>query len=133
MTTHPTTDAAELDDLLAAWTAAERDGDAAALDDLLTDDFVGIGPVGFVLPKAIWVTRHEMGLSFDELELRDVSTHRYGDAAIAVAQQHSIGTSQAGPTFPETRVAITAVRDDDRLRIAGIQYSFIAGAPGSPV
>jgi len=42
---------------LQQWAAAERAGDATALGELLTEDFVGIGPVGFALPKAAWVGR----------------------------------------------------------------------------
>jgi hypothetical protein len=45
----------DIDDLLAQWAEAERTGDAGRLDALLTDDFVGIGPVGFVLDKDAWV------------------------------------------------------------------------------
>ena len=46
------------------WAAAERAGDAAATARLLTDDFAGIGPVGYVLPKDAWPARHADGLRF---------------------------------------------------------------------
>jgi ketosteroid isomerase-like protein len=58
-----------IDDVLTSWVDAERRGDARALDDLLTDDFLGIGPVGFVLPKAAWVDRFENGLRYAALSL----------------------------------------------------------------
>jgi hypothetical protein len=54
-----------LDAFLDGWTTAERHEDAAATARLLTDDFVGIGPVGFVLDKAAWLRRYGEGLSYD--------------------------------------------------------------------
>ena len=34
-------------DLVRRWAAAEQQNDAGQLDGLLTDDFVGVGPLGF--------------------------------------------------------------------------------------
>ena len=42
---------ADLATFLATWADAERDGDGATTDRLLSDDFIGIGPVGLQLPK----------------------------------------------------------------------------------
>ena len=54
----------DIDHALAAWTAAERDGDAAALDTLLTDEFTAVGPLGFILPKQAWLARHRPGVGY---------------------------------------------------------------------
>jgi ketosteroid isomerase-like protein len=117
----------ELDELVTEWTAAERNGERDALDALLTDDFVGIGPVGFMLPKPAWLSRFDQGLRYDDLHLDEISTRRYGDAAVIVAHQHAKGFHQDQPTPLETRVSVVATRQRDGApwRIASIQYSFI--------
>jgi Domain of unknown function (DUF4440) len=38
-------------DLVASWAKAEEANDPAALDRLLAADFVGVGPLGFVLGR----------------------------------------------------------------------------------
>lgn len=38
-------------DLVRRWTATEQQNDAGSLDGLLADDFVGVGPLGFVLTR----------------------------------------------------------------------------------
>ena len=121
----------ELEDVITRWTESERSGDAATLDALLTDDFVGIGPVGFTLDKQAWLSRFDQGLSYDHLELDEVSIRRHGDAAIVVAHQHAQGMARETPTPPDTRVSFVLVPDADQVRIAGVQYSFI-GPPLGP-
>jgi ketosteroid isomerase-like protein len=113
-----------IDDLLTTWVECERTGDVSGLDGLLADDFVGVGPIGFVLDKASWLHRFEMGLGYSRLELDEVTTHRHGDTAVVVARQHAEGAAGAMPAFPDLRVSFTVVVDEDRLRIAGMQYSF---------
>ena len=117
----------------ATWTEAERTGDADPLDALLADDFVGIGPVGFVLDQPAWLGRSDRGLRYDELALDEV------DASTATATPPSSSPASApsarprgNPTPPDTRVSFTVVADDDELRIAGMQYSFIGPPMGAP-
>jgi hypothetical protein len=38
-------------DLVQRWAAAEQENDAGRLEGLLADDFVGVGPLGFVLSR----------------------------------------------------------------------------------
>ena len=42
-------------DLVRRWAAAEQQNDAGSLDGLLADDFVGVGPLGFVLTREQWL------------------------------------------------------------------------------
>jgi hypothetical protein len=43
------------------WAVAEQRGDAAFLEGTLTDDFVGVGPLGFMLNKQQWLGRFAGG------------------------------------------------------------------------
>jgi ketosteroid isomerase-like protein len=122
----------DIDQLLTTWADAERTGDVTALDEILTDDFLGIGPVGFVLDKPAWLTRFDHGLRYDDLRLEEVSIRRHGDAALVVAHQRAVGSHAGNPTPPDTRVSFTVVAEGDGMRIAGAQYSFIGAPLGAP-
>ena len=73
----------EITTFLTAWADAERDRDTEFLEANLTDDFVGVGPLGFQLPKPAWLARHrgddlryEM---FDLDEVADETPHSIAD------------------------------------------------------
>jgi ketosteroid isomerase-like protein len=121
----PTTATATVSATLDEWKQAERTGDRERLGELLTDDFVGIGPVGFVLPRHAWLDRFGPDLRYDHLDLDEVSVRTNGDTTIVVAHQHAAGEARGNPVPPDTRVSFVMVPDRGRRRIAGIQYSFI--------
>jgi ketosteroid isomerase-like protein len=121
-----------IDQLLERWTGAERAGDAASLGELLVDDFVGIGPVGFVLDKGGWLGRFEHGLGYEQLALEEVLVRRHGDATIVVAHQHAVASHTGNPTPADLRLSCTVVDEGGALRIAAMQYSFIGAPPPGP-
>jgi ketosteroid isomerase-like protein len=123
----------EIEELVRAWTDAEQQGDVEVLDRLLVDDFAGIGPVGFVLPKQAWLARFDQGLSYDALALDAVDIRRYGDAAVVVAEQHAQGSHQGNPTPADTRLSMVTTRyGSGDWRIAAIQYSFLGPPAAAP-
>ncbi|HZP29967.1 MAG TPA: nuclear transport factor 2 family protein [Acidimicrobiia bacterium] len=123
-----------IDELLAEWIESERNLDALGLGTLLTDDFVGVGPVGFVLDRDGWLGRFEYGLRYDDLHLDEVTIHEHGDTAVVVAHQHAVGRAGDTPTPPDTRVSFTLVTDEnDERKIAAMQYSFIGPPLGTKV
>jgi ketosteroid isomerase-like protein len=122
----------EIDEFLAGWTAAEKTGDPAALDELLIDDFLAVGPLGFTLTKREWVERHEGGLRYETFGLHDAQVRRYGDAAVVVARQVGQRTYQGNPVPAEVGATMILVRQTTGWRLAGCHLSFIAGTPGAP-
>ena len=123
----------DLTTFLTTWADAERDGDAAITDRLLTDDFIGVGPVGFQLPKRAWLGRQTGGaLHYDTLSLDEITTREYGDCAITTARWNARGTAQGNPIPEATRVTLVTVRDAGQWRLATIHFSFIADPPAGP-
>ncbi len=121
-----------IDSLLSEWTAAERAGDAEQLATLLTDDFYGVGPLGYILPKAAWTGRHLQGLEYEAFDLDEIQLHLYGDVALVTARHRAVGTHQGQP-LPETlRVTLVVVSDSGTARLACVHMSFIGGTPGTP-
>jgi ketosteroid isomerase-like protein len=125
----------QIDEFLTRWTDAERTADVGTLDTMLTDDFVGVGPLGFTLPKPAWLGRHQSGdLTYETYGLEEVDTRVHGDAALVTARQVAKGAFMGNPTPEQIRATLALVRDDGAAdwQLAGIHMSFIAGTPGAP-
>jgi uncharacterized protein (TIGR02246 family) len=115
------------------WVTAELRGDTAALGGILADDFVGIGPLGFMLTKEEWIQRHQSGvLRYTSLTLEDVQVRVYGDAAILTGRETQTAT-YGGQDIPgEFRATLIWVRQQGRWRLAGQQLSALGQPPGPP-
>ena len=123
----------DLSTFLTTCAAAERDGDAATTDRLLTDDFIGIGPVGFQLPRRAWLQRLIDGdLHYDELSLDEVTTRPYGDCAITTARWNARGTARGHPLPEATRATLVTVKDGDEWRLASIHFSHLIDPSAGP-
>ena len=115
------------------WARAERDGDTGALDGLLADDFIGVGPLGFLLSKQDWLKRFAGGLRYDEFSLEEPRERRYGDTAVIVGQQNQSGTFGGNPLpFSTVRATLVLASTSGAWQLAGVHMSFIAGTPGAP-
>jgi ketosteroid isomerase-like protein len=120
-----------INEFLSAWTAAEHAGDAEGLATLLTDDFYGVGPLGFVLPKPSWLGRHRQGLDYKAFGLDEIQIRFHGDMALVTARNNTVGTFQ-GQSLPEAlRVTLVIATESRTPRIAAIHMSFIAGTQGA--
>jgi ketosteroid isomerase-like protein len=123
----------DIQTFLSRWTDAERQGDKVALSLLLTDDFLGVGPMGFVLQKQAWLDRYgEGGLQYDKFELDEVQVHQHGDSTTVTARINQQGTIQGHPTPAAARATLLVVDQPNGKQLAGISLTFIAGTPGAP-
>src|SRR5215831_10453405 len=122
-----------IDSFLAQWSAAEQAADTGRLETLLTDDFAGIGPLGFILPRQAWLARHRSGdLRYDSFGLTGVQTRVYGQAAVVTARNNTRGSYQGHPIPEATRATLVLVSDAGTWQLAAIHTSFIADTQGAP-
>ena len=124
----------ELQKLVEDWAAAELRGDATFLGSALADDFIGIGPRGFMLTKDQWLERHETGsLRYESFGLDEVEVRPYGDAAVTLCRQTAEGVYEDEngryDIHEQFRATLVFVRQQGRWMLAGLQLSPILGRP----
>jgi ketosteroid isomerase-like protein len=123
----------QLQELGRRWAEAERRSDADALDNLLHEEFVGVGPLGFVLDKQQWIQPRRAGdLRHTAFEWQDTQARVLGDTALVVGTQVQETTYQGREASGRFRVTQIAVRDGAEApwRIVGMHLSPIAAPPG---
>jgi ketosteroid isomerase-like protein len=117
------------------WAAAELRADTGFLERTLADDFIGIGPRGFMLSKEEWLQRHTSGdLKYESLSLDDVKVRVYGDAAIVTGSESQRAKYRDQDVPGQFRTTLVWVKQSGSWLLAGLQLSPIAGPPagGSP-
>jgi Domain of unknown function (DUF4440) len=122
-----------VDEFLTAWTTAEQAGDIQTLEQLLTAGFYGVGPLGFILPRAAWLARHRPGgLAYDAFSLEEARTRVLGPVAVVTARNNTRGAYQGNPIPEATRATLVIVHEADGWKLAAIHMSFVAGTRGAP-
>jgi uncharacterized protein (TIGR02246 family) len=124
----------ELNKLAEDWAKAELEGDVSSLEGILADDFVAVGPRGFVLTGEQWISRHETGsLRYGSFGLDEVEVRTYGDAAILVCRQTAAGVYEDEhgryDIDERFRATLVFVMQHGGWRLAGLQLSPILGRP----
>jgi ketosteroid isomerase-like protein len=123
----------EIAAFLSTWTAAEMNGDAGALGEVLADDFIAFGPLGFALSKRDWLERHRAGaLKYETFALEELEIRPHDGVAVATARQSATGTYNGHPVPSDLRVTIVVTDQAGAWRLALVHMSFIAGTPGAP-
>lgn len=120
----------EIAQLANTWATAELQGDTASLEPLLADDFVGIGPLGFLLTKPQWLARHQSGdMQYTAHSLDEVKIRTYGEAAIVVGRLTQQATYQGNPINVQMRTTLVFVRQDGHWQLAGLHFCNIGQPP----
>jgi ketosteroid isomerase-like protein len=120
----------ELQELEQRWIKGEIEADAVALEALAVDDFMLVGPAGFVLDKQQWLDRYRQGdLVTRSLSFEDTTTRVYGNAAVTIGRHVQEAEYRGHPADGEFRATHIAVRDSSQWRLAGLHLSPIGGPP----
>jgi ketosteroid isomerase-like protein len=98
-----------VEDMEERWRKAQLGGDAAAMGDLLSDDFVGITAFGKVNTKAQYLTRiRDRIVHLEQLDLSDVKVKIIGShVAVVTSRAEIVGVNEGTPIkggFRYTRV-----------------------------
>jgi len=113
-----------------AWAAAELGGDTAVLERTLADDFIGVGPLGFMLTKQEWLARHQSGdLTYDALELDQVTVRMYGEAAVVIGRQGQSAAYRGNSVKAELRTTLVLIHQQGHWRLASLHLSPIGQPP----
>jgi ketosteroid isomerase-like protein len=113
-----------------AWATAELQGDTAFLEKLLADDFVGVGPLGFLLSKQQWLARHQSGdMKYTSHTLDEVGVRAYNEAAIVVGRLIQEATYQGHPMNVQMRTTLVFVHQHGQWHLAGLHFCNIGQPP----
>src|SRR5947209_1907882 len=111
------------------WVSAELHGDTTFLEKTLADDFIGIGPLGFLLTRQEWLARHQSGdLKYESFSLDEVKVRMYNDAAILISRQAQNATYRGNSIPGQFRITLVFVQQG-QWRLAHLQLSSIGQPP----
>ena len=116
-------------DLVDRWAAAEQGNDAGQLDGLLADDFVGVGPLGFVLTRQQWLERFGNGLENRAFRVEEPQVHEHGSAAVVIGVDAQETSFRGADNSGRFRLTLVAVRPADRWEVAGVHIGPLQSAP----
>lgn len=122
----------EINTLLRQFTEAQKNYDAARLDEILAPDYVEISPAGEVDPRAKVLgfyapeKKRERAGELVSYELDEINTRIYGDTAIVVARLPFTMKSPDGQTMSRAlRCTFVCRKTRGKWRIASAQYTGI--------
>ena len=126
----------EINALLRQFTEAQKNYDAAKLDEILAPDYVEISPAGEVDPRAKVLgfyapeKKSERGGELVSYGLDEITTRIYGDTAIVVARLPFTMKTPDGQTMSRAmRCTFVCRKTRGKWRIASAQYTGIRQPP----
>lgn len=116
------------------WADAELRGDTVVLGCMLADDFIAVGPRGFVLTKEQWLSRHDSGsLTYESFGWDEVEVRVHGNVAVMTGRETAVARYEDGEVRHEIRdqfrVTLIFAEEGDRWLLLGLHLSAIATPP----
>src|SRR5262245_3173383 len=103
---------------------AQIGANAAALDRIYADDFIGVGPSGTVRTKAQVIADFTSGeLKFQSITTDDVQVRVYGNTAVETGRSTMRGQDKGKAVPRETRFTRVWVKQEGRWRLVANHYS----------
>ena len=103
---------------------AQIHADAAALDRIYADDFIGVGPSGTVRTKAQVISDFTSGdLKFQSITTDEVQVRVYEDAAVETGLSTMVGQDKGKAVPRDTRFTRVWVKQQGRWRLVANHYS----------
>jgi ketosteroid isomerase-like protein len=126
-------DVAEIEEFGKRWVKAELAGDTDAMDSLAHNDFLLVGPLGFILDKAQWLERYSSGAFVtSSLDWRDTTVRVFGDCAVVIGVHYQQAAYRGQPNNGQFRATHILIREDSAWRLVGMHLSPIATPPMGP-
>jgi ketosteroid isomerase-like protein len=123
-------DVAAIEELGKRWVEAELAGDTNAMDSLAHQDFLLVGPLGFILDKAQWLERYSSGAFVTSaLDWRDTHVRVFGDCAVVIGVHDQEAAYRGQPNNGQFRATHILIRDGGEWRLIGMHLSPIATPP----
>jgi ketosteroid isomerase-like protein len=103
---------------------AQIHADAAALERIYADDFIGVGPSGTVRTKPQVISDFTSGdLKFQSITTDDVRVRVYGTAAVETGHSTMDGQDKGKAVPHETRFTRVWIKQQGRWRLVANHYS----------
>ena len=120
----------EVAQLADTWATAELQRDTAFLEKVLADDFVGVGPLGFLLTRQEWLARHQTGdLKYTAHALDEAQVRVYNEAAILIGRLTQEATYRGNPVNAQLRTTLVFVRQHGQWQLASLHFCNIGQPP----
>ena len=105
---------------------AQIGADAAALDRLYAEDFIGIGPSGIVRTKAQVIADFTSGsLRYQSITTDEVRWRVYGDTAVETGRSTLIGKDRGKVVPPDNRFTRVWVKRQRGWQLVANHYSLL--------
>ncbi len=103
---------------------AQIHADAAALERIYADDFIGVGPSGTVRTKPQVISDFTSGdLKFQSITTDDVRVRVYGNVAVETGRSTMNGQDKGNTVPHDTRFTRVWVKQEGRWRLVANHYS----------